>query len=202
MDVEVIIKRALVYAAALAAIAAIYAVLLRIGRRGLPARRGSAAEPDHRAARDVRRRAAVAAGQERDPDRARSRLLPRPLRLPPRAGRLRARSEQRSRSPAAQRAPGPPRHRNAGGRSHGADAGAGVGRRRRLRDHRARRVPRRAAAADAGLRSRDAPVLRPHARARRESSRCAGSTRARWISGARPGSTTSFRASPRKARSR
>ena len=60
---------------------------------------------------------------------ARPRLLPRSLRLPPRAGRLRARPEQRSRSPAAERAAGAPRHRDAGRRSHGADAGAGLGRR-------------------------------------------------------------------------
>ena len=38
---------------------------------------------------------------------------------------------------------------------------------RGLRDHRARRLPRRAAAAVAGLRSRDAPDVGPHARARR-----------------------------------
>ena len=59
---------------------------------------------------------------------ARSRLLPRSLRLPPRARRLRARPQQRSRSAAAQRAAGAPRHRNAGRRSHGADAGAERGR--------------------------------------------------------------------------
>ena len=37
MDVEVIIKRALVYAAALAAIAAMYAILLRLARAALSA---------------------------------------------------------------------------------------------------------------------------------------------------------------------
>ena len=141
MDVEVIIKRGLVYAAALAAIAAIYAVLLRIAGAVFLARRGRA-QPDHRPARDVCRRAAVAPGEERHPDRPRSRLLPRSLRLPPRAGRVRARSEQRSRSAAPQRAARASRHRDAGRRSHGADARAGVGRRRRLRHDRARAASR------------------------------------------------------------
>ena len=166
MDVEVIIKRGLVYAAALAFIAAIYAILLSDRRRDLPARRRPEAEPGHRAARDIRGGAAVASGQERDSDRAGPGLLPRPLRLPARAGRFCPRPQQRSGPAAAQRAPGPPDHRDAGGRPHGADAGAAVGR-RRLRDHRACRVPRPAAAAVAVLRGGHATDRGAHARARR-----------------------------------
>ena len=49
-------------------------------------------------------------------------LLSRSLRLPPRAGRLRARSEQRPRRRAAQPAAGRAHRRDAGRRSHGADA--------------------------------------------------------------------------------
>jgi len=61
MDVEVIIKRALVYAAALAAIAAIYAVLLRIAGRFLP----RATSESVIALLAVRRGAAVAAARTR-----------------------------------------------------------------------------------------------------------------------------------------
>ena len=101
MDVEVIIKRALVSAAAIAAIAAIYAILLRLaGRFFLHGQ--DQQNPDHRAARDDRRRAALEPREERDSDRARSRLLPRSVRLSPRARRIRPRSQQRSRSSAAQ----------------------------------------------------------------------------------------------------
>ena len=135
---------------------------------------------------------------------ARSRLLPRSLRLPPRAGRLRARPEQRSRSAAAERAAGAPRHRDAARRSHGADARAGVARpttatsspsRTPASPTRRRALPR---ASDVG----DAADRRAHAGARRSARRCAGSTRARSSSGARPGSITSCRASRRKGRLR
>ena len=51
MDVEVIIKRALVYAAALAAIAAIYAILLRLAGPVLPARRAISATRSSRCSR-------------------------------------------------------------------------------------------------------------------------------------------------------
>ena len=68
MDVEVIIKRGLVYAAALAAIAAIYVDPARTRGRRVPAGRRPA-EPGHRAAGHARRRAAVAPGEERHPDR-------------------------------------------------------------------------------------------------------------------------------------
>ncbi len=78
----------------------------------------------HRAARDDGRGAPVASGEERDSDRARSRLLPGPLRLSPRARRLRARPEQRPGPLPAERTARPPRHRNAGRRSDGAAAGA------------------------------------------------------------------------------
>ena len=69
MDVEVIIKRALVYAAALAAIAAIYAVLLKLAGEVFLRDGDRDHNSGHRAAGDARRRAAVAARQERDPDR-------------------------------------------------------------------------------------------------------------------------------------
>ena len=83
------------------------------------------AQLDHRAARDADRRAAGAAGEGRRAERARSRVLPRSLRLPSRARRLRARPEHRPRRrahrPAARRA----HCRNARRGPHGADAGAG-----------------------------------------------------------------------------
>ena len=75
-------------------------------------------------------RAAGASGEERDSDRPRSRLLPRSLRLPARARRLRARSQQRSRSVPPERTAGSARHRDAAGRSDGADARAAVAPRR------------------------------------------------------------------------
>ncbi len=84
---------------------------------------GGAGQPvGDRPAGHAGRRAAGAAGQGLRPERARSRLLPRSLRLPPRARRLRPRSEQRPRSEPPGRAPGLARRRDAAGRSHGADA--------------------------------------------------------------------------------
>ena len=125
------------------------------GQRGL-LRRRSDPQPDHRAARDARRRAARPAAEERDSGRPRSRLLPRSLRLPPRAGRIRARSEQRSRPLPPQRAARAPRHGDAPGRSDGAAARAGdVGRGRALHHHRPRRLRRRAA--DPAARRRMSP---------------------------------------------
>ena len=53
MDVEVIIKRGLVYAAALAAIAAIYAILLQLAGEIFLTDARAAAEPDHRAPGDA-----------------------------------------------------------------------------------------------------------------------------------------------------
>ena len=75
-------------------------------RRHLPRRDAGRQDPRGRragtarlgAADDARRRADRAVAEERDPGRARSSVLPRSLRLPPRARRLRPRSEQRSRS--------------------------------------------------------------------------------------------------------
>ena len=186
-----------------AAIVAIYAILLRPARRRSLATQDDA-QPAHRASRHARRRAAVAPGQERDPDRARPRLLPRSLRLPPRAGRLRARPEQRPGSLPPERTAGAPRHGNAAGRSHGAAARADHQRpRRRVRDHRARRASpasrrRCRARSEVGARL----VVGPHAHARRSAGAAPRSTGARSSSGATPGSTTSCRASPRKARSR
>ena len=98
MDVEVIIKRGagLRGGAGRRSPRSTRSALARRRRFSSTARRS--AQPGHRAAGDDRRGAAVASGEERDSDRARSRLLPRPLRLPARAGRLCARSQQRSRS--------------------------------------------------------------------------------------------------------
>ena len=90
MDVEVIIKRALVYTAALGGHRRDLRHHPLAGQRGL-LRRRSDPQPRHRAARHARRRAARPAAEERDSGRARSRLLPRSLRLPPRPGRIRAR---------------------------------------------------------------------------------------------------------------
>ena len=60
LDVEVIVKRALVYAAALGAILGIYALLLRFASDAVFSG-DRAAQPGDRAARDARRRAAGAA---------------------------------------------------------------------------------------------------------------------------------------------
>ena len=69
MDVEVIIKRALVYAAALAAIAAIYAVLLWLVERGLLRRRSDPANPIIALLATLVVVLLGAAGEERDSDR-------------------------------------------------------------------------------------------------------------------------------------
>ena len=65
--------------------------------RGLSSERRRRAQLDRRASGDDGRRAAGAAGEGRGAERARSPVLPRSLRLPPRAGRFRPRSEQRPR---------------------------------------------------------------------------------------------------------
>ena len=97
LDIEVIVKRAMVFAAALAAMVVIYAVLLEAVERVFLAGNGAnqwvLAFP-----RDAGRGAADAAGQDLRAERARSRVLSRSLRLSPRAARLRARSQQRPRS--------------------------------------------------------------------------------------------------------
>ena len=68
MDVEVIIKRGLVYAAAIAAIAAIYTIAPQ-NRRQLVRDRAERHEPGHRVSGDDGAGAAGAAGEERHPDR-------------------------------------------------------------------------------------------------------------------------------------
>ena len=157
----------------------------------------------HRVARHDGGRAAGAAGQERDPDRPRSRLLPRSLRLSPRARRLRARPQQRSRSLPSQRATGSSRHRDAARRSHGADAGAGGRRTRRaVRHRRPLRFRRRAAGPGRILRGRDAADLGPHADARRSAVAASPRSGRRRVLARPPGSTTSYRASRRKGRLR
>ncbi len=90
------------------------------------------AQLDRRRAGDRGRRAARAARQGGRPEHPRSRLLPRSLRLPPGARRLRARPQQRPRRRSPQPAARLADRRDAGARPHGADA------RRRA----ARRFPR------------------------------------------------------------
>jgi hypothetical protein len=100
MDVEVIIKRARVCRGDCG-----HCGDLRDSTQGrgpvLPAWPGSA-ESHHRAARHDRRRSALEPPEERDSDRARSRVLPRSVRLSPCPRRIRPRSQQRSRSSATQ----------------------------------------------------------------------------------------------------
>ena len=154
MDVEVIIKRGLVYAAAMAAIAAIYAIVLGIAGNWFttgpndtnpiiaflatmvlvllsrPVKNAIQTGLDRVYYRDRYdyRRALVGFARDLNSDLD---LLP------------------------SERAPGAPRHRDAARRSHGADAGAGRRRTRRaVRHDRARRLRRRAAGAGRGLRGR------------------------------------------------
>ena len=128
-DVEVIIKRGLAYTAFFAASVALYCRAAPADRLCLSDRRRSA-QLDRRAAGDAGHRPAGAPGQGGGAERARPRVLPRPLRLPPRAGRVRARSEQRPRHRPPQPAAGDAHRRDAGARPDGADARA---RRRRSR---------------------------------------------------------------------
>ena len=97
MDVEVIVKRALVYAAVARAIVALYVALLQAGERRV--RRTTRDQHNWVIALLATLVVVLLAqpGEGRDPERARPRVLSRSLRLPPRAGRLRARPEQRPR---------------------------------------------------------------------------------------------------------
>ena len=117
-----------------------------------------------RAAGDGRGRAAGQPGEERDPGRPRPRLLPRPVRLPPRAGGVCARPQRRPRSQPPGRAPGHAGDGDAAGRSHGAVHG-----RRRRRFHAAarRRLRDDAARAGAAVGTGRPPRGRPRRRARR-----------------------------------
>jgi hypothetical protein len=104
MDVEVILKRLLVYTAAVSAIAAIYMVIL-----GTTDLYFVSSEDDHRWV--IAALATIVVLQLARPvkdavqSRHRPRLLPRPLRLPPRARRLRPRTQFRPRPRSAGRAP-------------------------------------------------------------------------------------------------
>ena len=120
-DVEVIVKRALVYAAAPAAVGVIYVVLLQ-GFDRVVSEGSSSHNWVLAVVVTVDRAAAGAAGQAHDSERARSCLLPRPLRLSPGAGRLRPRPEQRPRSQSAVRAARVSRDGDPARRSDGADA--------------------------------------------------------------------------------
>ena len=202
MDVEVIVKRALVYAAAVGAIAATL--------RGPAARWRPTWSSGRRAISNwvIALLATLVVvllaqpGEERDPGRARSRVLPRPLRLPPRARRLRARPEQRPRPRSPRRAARHARRRDAGRRSHGADAGR---RAARATSRRSRDVgfADDAAGAGAALRRSAAALEAGHTVALDDPIADArGSPTTRSSSGATAGSTTSCRASRRKARSR
>ena len=88
-------------------------------RRHRVSRRCRSPQHDHRDARDDRRGAAVQSSEERDTECARPRLLPRQIRLSPRARRVCARPEQRPRSRSAQRAPRGPGSRDVRDRPHG-----------------------------------------------------------------------------------
>ena len=85
MDIEVIIKKGLVGATVVLVLAAIYGGHAAAGRAG--ARRATATAQFLGAVRDARRRAGRALAVARHSGGARSALLPRPLRLPPRARR-------------------------------------------------------------------------------------------------------------------
>ena len=122
MDIEVIVKRALVYAAALSARRRDLRRAAQGRRSACSSRAAPANQWVHRVPGHAGRRAAGAAGEELRPERARSRVLPRPLRLPPRARRLCPRPEQRPRSAPPGRAAGLARRRDAASRLHGADA--------------------------------------------------------------------------------
>ena len=82
MDVEIILKRLLIYTSAVAAIVAIYVVdPARLGR--LPRRRRGRTSLDHRVPGDRGRDPAGQAGEGRTAEGDRSRVLSRSLRLPP-----------------------------------------------------------------------------------------------------------------------
>ena len=162
MDVEVIIKRALVYTAALAAIAAIYGVI-----QWLVSEVFFGGDPLRNPVIALLATLVVvllgAAVEGRDSGGARSRLLSRPLRLSPGARGLRARLEQRPRSLQAERAARASRDGDAARRSHGAAARAGhVEPGRQLQHDCARRLRRRAARAAAIVGCRDRPDRRAH----------------------------------------
>ncbi len=122
-------------------------------RGGLDLRRRHR-EHHHRRARDDGGRAGGPAHQGRRAERARPGVLPRPLRLPPRAGGVRARPQHRPRSAPARRPPGHPHHGDARHRPHRADGGRRVG--QCVPRHPRRRVRRRTAAAAPRLRRRRA----------------------------------------------
>ena len=171
-DVEVIIKRALAYTAFLGASAALYMALLKVTGFAF----ANDSDPHNWLVALLATAVIVLLARpvkESGAERAGSRVLPRPLRLPPRARRVRARPEQRSRRRAPEPAPGGAHRRNAGGRSHGADArawraGRGIG---RLHGDWRLRVPARSPASVAALHDDVAPRRGTHRRARRSDRR-------------------------------
>ena len=170
------------------------------GRLDLP--RGLApAQLGDRDAGDADRRAAGAAAEERDPGDVRPGVLPRPLRLPPRARRLRPRPQLGPRPLPPERAHRHAGHRDAAGGPDGAAAVGGADRRS------SRRSGRRALPGEpARLRARRRRSARGSRRAspwrsttRRPST---GSRPRNWSRGASASCTTSSRACRRSRRSR
>ncbi len=120
----------------------------------------------HRVPGNAGCRAAGATGEDVRPGHARPRLLPRPLRLPARPGRVRPRPEQRSRPHQPCRSPGVARRRDAARRPDGADARGRDG--AALRFGPCLRFRRRPPAGNGEtVSSRPASRRRPHRRARR-----------------------------------
>ena len=120
-DVEVIVKRGLAYAAFLGASATLYVAMRRLAGFFF------AEDQDPRnwvvaILATTRRRAAAAAGQGGGAKRAGPAVLSRPLRLPARPRRFRARSERRSRRHAPQPAAGLAHRGDVGRGSDGAHA--------------------------------------------------------------------------------
>ena len=131
-DIEVIIKRALVFATIVAVIVAMFFGLFAAAATDVPVA-GGRAELDLRAAGHAGRAAARAPGEGLRADDARSGLLPGSVRLPARARGLCARLEQRPRSGQPGQAAGVARRGNAGRGSDGDSDGPR--RRRAVRRH-------------------------------------------------------------------
>ena len=127
-DVEVIVKRGMVWAAALAAVAAMYAVLLRVA--GWIFLDGSREHTSVIAMLATLVVVLVARPlQERDPGHVRPGVLSRSLRLSPGTGRLCPRPQRRSRPVPPRRPHRLARDRDTAGGPDGAAAGRGADRR-------------------------------------------------------------------------
>ena len=198
MDVEVIVKRSLVYTAVILAIFTIYQTLFRLANIVFL----DAAErhnDDHRHAGDDRCRVAVQPRKECGSERAGPGVLSRSLRLQAGARGFCARSEHR---------PGPRSPRRAARRAHARHVrrrsnGAAGARRvvRRLRSDSGRRVRRLAGVGGPAPVRNWLPALPQGRRFRSTIPRCRAPTLPRkWRTGASEGCTTSCRACRRAAR--